>query len=192
MFNKSSLRDLFTLLSALLLGAGAATLTRGGTVGSTDTSRPSTESVSGPVRPAVVPPGSTSKAIRRAPQAVACASAWESLKDGRLSQSDRIRAQRAILDEWADYDLAAMLVAYHSESEWWSRGFSLNLAERMDANPEVIENLIKSGRLGLQTNKFRDYWFSRLAESDPIGILDRLHELSGREMTYVFVTVASV
>ncbi len=191
MIKKSSLRDLLTLMLALLLGAGASTLTRGGTAGSPDNASPSAGAASDPIRPAVVTLGPSSEATRLPSQAVACASAWESLKDGRFSQRDRITAQRAILDEWADHDLAAALVAYHLESEWWSRGLSINLADRMDANPGTVEKLIKSGRLGLQTNKFRDYWFCHLAESDPVGILDRLHELPNRERSSVLISVAS-
>lgn len=192
MFHKSGLRDLFMLLLALLVGAGAAMFVRGTPAGSSDDERPEVEAASPQVHPTGVHLGSTSHGTKRSPQAVACASAWESLKDGRLSQEDRIKARRAILDEWADHDLAATIVAYHSESESWTGRLSIDLAGRMDANPGIVENLIKSGRLGLQTNEFREYWFRRLAEADPVGILDRLQELSGRERIYVLVRVASV
>ncbi len=175
MASKNITKDLPTLVFAVLLGAGAAWWR-------TEAETDLPEGTSAPVR-SLAARGSdsavTSSSSRlQSQEAVACASAWESLKDGRLSYRDRIEAQLAILDEWSRHDLAAVLVAYYTEPH--IRNATSDGKERLDllpamaANPEIVEELLRSGRLGLQATELRALWFRHLAEADPIGVFERL------------------
>jgi hypothetical protein len=79
----------------------------------------------------------------------------------------------------------------HIRNETSDRKERLDLLPAMAANPEIVEELLKSGRLGLQTKELHTLWFNHLAETDPIGFFERLDELpSGRKtgMFYLFVS----
>jgi hypothetical protein len=181
MTSKSIARDILTLPLAMLAGAAVAALFRvGGVEFSTGSDSADLSSSAGrsSAAPAIHP-----SAARRSPQASVYAAAWESLKDGRLTSDDRLRAQKAILAEWVRHDLAAALEAVYADRPAFShlrdplRWFDLESA--MTANPEIVEELLKSGRLGLDTNEFRADWFRILAVEDPVAVLGRIGELSG-------------
>jgi hypothetical protein len=113
----------------------------------------------------------------------AYASAWESLKDSRLSRDDRIRAQSVLLAEWLRHDLAAALVAFYSNPDdltyFEAEFFRGQLRPAMAANSKVVEDLLGSGALGLQARSVRDAWFLHLMKTEPVEVLDRLDELPG-------------
>jgi hypothetical protein len=171
--------DFFTLLLALLLGGGIAAYSRRDEMGTSVVSQPDTVSASD--RPASFSPSASFHASRQSLEAVACASAWESLKDGRLTRSDRIQIQVKLFDEWSRHDLSAALIAFCSESGLYSLQdadmFYGDLLPVMKANPEQMEELLASGRLGLKTGFLRATWFRNLAEAAPVGVLNRLAEL---------------
>lgn len=180
MDSKSIPRDFLTLLLALLLGAGVAAVSRSGAPAASACGSAGSPSGSGP--PAPSPPTAPHSMERTSPEAIACASAWESLKDGRLKRDQRIKAQLVLLEEWTRHDPAAALVAFSSELRGGDgRIFELDEFDplpAMAANPAVVEDLLKSGRLGLPSQLFRVLWFHHLAEEDPLGTFDRLGELS--------------
>ena len=192
MDSKSTTRDSLTLLLALLLGSGVAAVSR-----SRETA-PSHGDSSAAHSTLARQPASTSAATnpkaRSSPEAIACASAWESLKDGRLKREQRINAQLALIEEWTRYDPAAALVAFSSELRGGpGRFFALEEFDplpAMAANPEVAEDLLKSGRLGLCSQLFRALWFRHLAETDPLGTFDRLGELPAGSVNQVLESVA--
>lgn len=192
MASKNITKDLPTLVLAVLLGAGVAWWR-------TEAVPDLPEGTNAPVR-SLATRGSgaaVTSSSSRLPsrEAVACASAWESLKDGRLSYRDRIEAQLAILNEWSRHDLAAALVAYYTEPH--IRNATSDGKERLDllpamaANPEIVEELLKSGRLGLQTNELRTVWFQHLAETDPIGVFERLGGFRAGEKTGMLGLIVS-
>lgn len=181
MASTSITRDYLTLPLALMIGAGIAALTRGGGV----------ERATGSGTPTLPTPSARSftssaahpAATRRSPEATACAAAWESLKDGRLTAGDREKAQSAILAEWARHDLAAAIQAVYADRP--ALGFTgdpirrSELESAMMANPDIVEKLLNSGRLGLHTHEVRADWFRLLAVEDPVAVLGRIDELPG-------------
>lgn len=182
MTSKSIARDALTLSLALLAGAGIAALFRGG--GKEGATGSGTATLSAPAGRPSATPATHPSAARRSPQATACAAAWESLKDGRLTSDDRFRAQSAILAQWVRHDLASAMVAVYADRP--AIGFHGDHLRRselevaMMANPEIVEDLLKSGRLGLHTHEVRADWFRLLAADDPVAILGRVDELSGQ------------
>lgn len=179
---KSTTRDFVTLSFALVIGASVAVQMQGGGVESLPGS--GSAGLSLPAGGPSATPATHPAAARRSVESVACAAAWESLKDGRLTSGDRFRAQKAILAEWARHDLGSALVAVYADRPAFSQlGDPLGRFDRdsaMTANPEIVEELLKSGRLGLHTNEVRADWFRLLAEEDPVAVLGRIGELPGK------------
>jgi hypothetical protein len=100
-----------------------------------------------------------------------------------LTSGDRFLAQKAILAEWVRHDLAAALEAVCADLPAFSQLREpllwFDLESAMSANPEIVEELLKSGRLGLHTNEVRADWFRILAVEDPVAVLGRIGELPG-------------
>jgi hypothetical protein len=192
MDSKSIPRDSLTLLFAVLLGSGVAAILRrdvpAGPAGDPAAAHFGSDALT------ASPPAALHSSARPSPEAIACASAWESLKEGRLTHTRRIQAQLALLGEWSRLDPAAALIAFFSEVPVGEAG-SFDLMDFdslpvMAANPELVEGLLTSGRLGLRTNFLRFVWFRHLAEEDPLGTFDRLGELPGERRNLVFEAVA--
>lgn len=187
-------RDLLTLPLALLLGSGIAALFRAGGQPSPVADVPSAPSAPARKR-AVASVASPAAAPRESSEAQACAEAWELLKDGRLTCQDRTRAQTALLEEWSRHDLSAALVAYAAElpvGRFGSYGIKFNPLPAMITKPELVEELLKSGRLGLEAGQLRATWLRHLAKTDPVGVLDRIDELSGQMRIDVIGRVAEL
>jgi hypothetical protein len=192
MDSKSILRDFATLLLAVLVGSGVAAISSSDDPGDSayDSSAPSSGFVQGASSPLVA----AHPAARSSTEAIACASAWESLKDERLKRDQRVNAQLVLLEEWIRHDPAAALVAFSSELRPGT-GFSFSRIDfdplpTMTANPDVVEHLLKSGCLGVHSHLFKVMWFRHLAELDPVGTFDRLGELPGGRRNEILEAVA--
>ena len=192
MDSKSIPRNSLTLLLAFVLGSGVAAISRSRETAPSHGDSSAARST--PARQSASASAATNPMARSSPEAIACASAWESLKDGRLKREQRIKAQLALLEEWTRHDPSAALVAFSSEFRGGTgRPFTLEEFDPrpvMVANPDVVEDLLKSGRLGLCSQLFRAMWFHHLAEADPLGTFDRLGELPAGSVDRVLESVA--
>lgn len=187
MTSKSIARDILTLPLALLAGAGVAALFRSDETEITTGSGADALSSSVGIHSAT--PATHPAAASRSPQATACAAAWELLKDGRLNSDDRFHAQSAILAEWSRHDLASAMVAVYADRPagiYVADHLRLSeLESGMISNPEIVEELLNSGRLGLHTPEVRADWFRLFAAEDPVAILGRIDELSSQHRSNV-------
>jgi hypothetical protein len=115
--------------------------------------------------------------------------AWIAVRTAQLSTSDRIQAQRSLLEAWAEVDLAAAIEAALAET-WDSdtEGYYDRCGALLDVfsgafvmNSEESWALIKSGKFGVGTGMLRNIWLSNVSFSKPLLVAGMLEELSWRD-----------
>lgn len=125
--------------------------------------------------------------------------AWMAVRTAQLSTADRIKAQRSLLEAWAEVDLAAALEAALAEtwdrdlgSAFYGTGALLDVfGKNFASHPEEAWVLIKSGQFGVGTGMLRSIWLDNVGATKPLLIAGMLNEFSWRDRSNAIQSIQS-
>jgi hypothetical protein len=117
------------------------------------------------------------------------ARAWKALRGGIYTTKERVRAQRDLLERWAEVDLAAAIDAALGEA--WDRDGSSEFdpsgplldvfSEAFAKNPTAGWDMIRGRQFGVGTGMLRRVWLEAVGMRDPVFLANRIAELSWRD-----------